>query len=362
MYRMRTFWSRAALAVVLTAVALGGAGTEARGQQRERRTWVVDVVEKTRPSIVLLKTTVRKNNWPREMIGAGVIIDSRGYVVTNQHVVGGGEKVTVTLDDGTNLAGEVLFEDRVIDLAVVRVRTDKPLAALSFAPGSDLMVGEQVVAIGHPYGYANTVSPGYLTGLNREVTCDGDKLTNLIQTDANINPGNSGGPLFNVNGELIGIVVALRDDAHGIAFAINADTVEQVLSRGLSASKVAGIKHGLGCVEKVVGSGPDRQRVVVKDVADKGPADDAGLLPGDEVVKVAGTAVSNRFEVERALWDHKPGEKIEFTLVRQGKEVVTALTLEKGTEPATRVVTDTRPGGKSAGSVKAAGKESDPKP
>jgi serine protease Do len=361
MYGMRTLWSRAALAVVLTAVALGGAATEARGQQRERRTWVVDVVEKTKPSVVLIKSTVRKNNWPREMIGAGAIIDPRGYVVTNQHVVGGGEKVTVALADGTEFNGEVVFEDRVTDLAVVRVRPAKPLPALSFAPGSDLMVGEQVVAIGHPYGYPYTASPGYLTGLGRDVTIDNDRLTNLIQTDANINPGNSGGPLFNVNGELIGIVVALRDDAHGIGFAVNADTVTQVLSRGMSAAKVAGVKHGLGCVEKVVGSGADRQHVVVKEVADRGPAADAGLVPGDEVVKVAGTAVSNRFEVERALWDHKPGEKIEFAVLRQGKEVVAAVTLDQGTESATRVATETRTGAQPSGPVKPAGKESDSK-
>ena len=111
---------------------------------------------------------------------------------------------------------------------------------MTFAPASDLMVGEEVIAIGHPYGYTNTVSTGIVSALNREVSMQsGGVLTDLIQTTASINPGNSGGPLMNINGELIGINSAMRSDAQGIAFALNADMVQQVLSQHLSAGKMA---------------------------------------------------------------------------------------------------------------------------
>jgi serine protease Do len=155
----------------------------------------------------------------------------------------------------------------------------------------------------------------------------GEILSNLIQTTASINPGSSGGPLLNINGELIGINVALREGAQGIAFAINADTVKLVLSRQLGACKVSGIEHGLTCKETIVLEGMERQRVVVDAVGGQTPAAAAGLRRGDEILRVAGQTVGNRFDVERALWDHKPGEQIAFTVVRQGKEMTVGVTL-----------------------------------
>src|SRR5205814_1119156 len=126
----------------------------------------------------------------------------------------------------------------------------------------DLMVGETVIAIGHPYGYQNTVTTGIVSALGREITMpNGETLTNLIQTSASINPGNSGGPLLNINGQLIGINVALRDGAQGIAFALNAETVKEVLRQRLSASRLSGVTTGLRCTEFVQLEGLDRQHV-----------------------------------------------------------------------------------------------------
>src|SRR5205085_2088984 len=122
------------------------------------------------------------------------------------------------------------------DLAVLRIRSNKKLAALPLAPVDDLMVGETVIAVGHPFGYTNTVSVGIVSALGREITMPtGDVLNGLIQTNASINPGNSGGPLLNVNGEFIGVNVALREGAQGIAFAINTGTVKSFLRQHLSA-------------------------------------------------------------------------------------------------------------------------------
>jgi serine protease Do len=324
---MRTLWSRGVTAFALLAVALGGAGTEARGEHN-RRTEVVEAVEKTRAGIVSLKVE-KRSGWGRtEIVGTGIIVDERGYVVTNAHVVKAADRVTVRLADGTEVSGRVVVEDGHYDLAVVRIPTSHKLEALPLGPGTDLLVGEDVIAIGHPFGYTNTVSKGIISAVGRDVSVGGgEPLRNLIQVNASINPGNSGGPLLNINGEVIGINVALREDAQGIAFALNADTVVQVLGKHLSAVKQAGVRHGLVCGETVSPTGEGRQRVVLEEVNDNGPAALAGLKQGDGVLRIGNRLVSNRFDVERAFWERKPGDKVEVGVVRDGKELALSLTL-----------------------------------
>ena len=201
-------------------------------------------------------------------------------------------------------------------------------------------------SVGNPFGFADTVSTGIISGLKREISMPtGETLTNLTQHTACLNPGNSGGPLLNINGELIGINVALREDAQGIAFAINADTVQQLLTRHLNAQKVAGVQHGLKCREALLAEAPTparsasegnegfrRQRVLVKEVVETGPAAKAGLKAGDAILRVAGKAVANRWDLERALWDHKAGDRVELAVLRQGTEVKLGLTLQKGND------------------------------
>jgi serine protease Do len=331
---MRKSFSRTVAAVLAVAV-LGGAGTEARAQFDRRNPFTL-AVKKTRDSIVTIKVEKRGNWGRKDVVGTGVIVDGRGYVVTNRHVVAGAERVTVVLADGGEVQAQVLVEDSHHDLAILRLPSGRTYKELAFGPGSDLMVGETVLAIGHPFGYTNTVSTGIISALGREIKMpSGETLKDLIQTNASINPGNSGGPLLNINGELIGINVALREGAQGIAFALNADMVQQFLSRHLSAGKVAHLGHGLSCREKVVSEhGPARQLVVVEHVAEKSPAAAGGLRPGDVLVKLARRAVANRFDVERALWDYKAGDKVEATVVRAGKETRVTLTLARGGAPA----------------------------
>jgi serine protease Do len=294
------------------------AGIEARAQY-SRRTPIVEAVEKTRESIVTVK--VAKPGRSRDTVGTGVIVDERGYVVTNRHVVHQGTRVTVTLAaGGADVRAQVLATEPRCDLAILRLKAPHRLKALLLAPGSDVMVGESVIAIGHPFGYRNTVSTGIISALDREVEMPtGDILSGLFQTNASINPGNSGGPLLNINGELIGIITALRNGAQNIAFAINADTVKQMLSKHLSALKVAGVKHGLACTESVVAEGKDRQRVVMAAVTRGTPAADAGIRQGDEIIKVGSQRVTNRFDVERALWNSRPGEEVNLKVLRNGK-------------------------------------------
>jgi serine protease Do len=320
---------KASLQIVVSFAALTIALVSPAHAQYPRRSAIVEAVQKTRAGIVCIKSE-KKNQWGRntQSLGTGVIVDDRGYVVSNRHVIEGTVHVRVALCDGTEWDARVLVEDPLNDLAILHIRTPGKLSALTLGPGSDLMVGETVIAIGNPYGYANTVSTGIISALGREVGMpSGETLSNLIQTSASINPGNSGGPLLNINGELIGINVALREGAQGIAFAINADTVKLVLSRQLGARKVSGIEHGLTCKETIVPEAAQRQRVVVEAVAHQTPAAAAGLQRGDQILRVAGQTVGNRFDVERALWDRKPGEQVPFTVLRQGKELTVGVTL-----------------------------------
>lgn len=282
-----------------------------------RRSAMVTAVEKTRPSIVTIKAP--NPHGGKDMIGAGVIIDARGYIVTNRHVTAGKKTVKVRLHDGTEVLGSTVIADADFDLAVIRIKTDKPLPALRITPVDDLMVGETVFAVGNPLGYEGTVSRGIISALNREVKMPNEVvMTGLIQHDVPINPGNSGDPLVNLHAEVIGINVAMRDNAQNIAFAINAQTIDRVLSRLLSAKRVVGIVHGLVCESKECES--SQPRVVVTAVAEESPAADAGVRAGDIVVRIGDQAIANRLDLERAFWDRKAGERVPVRIRRHEQE------------------------------------------
>jgi serine protease Do len=330
----------------LLAVGILGAGTETQAQY-QRRTPIVEAVQKTRQGIVSLK--VQRTGSHKDVVGTGVIVDERGMIVTNRHVIVSAGRIIVRLADGTELAGHVVVEDDAHDLAVVRINAGKRLQALALGPASDLMVGETVIAVGNPFGYTNTVSTGIVSALGREITMPtGETIGNLIQTSASINPGNSGGPLLNINSEVIGINIALRDGAQGIAFALNADTVQHLLSEHLSALKISGVAHGLACKERAAEEGEARQRVVVEEAAT------GGLKPGDEILRVGDRTVANRFDVERALWDYKPDDTVQVAVRRAGKEMVVALRLTRGEETAAAARGPARTQARSPGAAQAA--------
>lgn len=317
---MRHFLSCAVLVALVSTTTFAGE----KANTYSRSNPIVEAVKKTKTAVVAIR--VPRPNGAKDMIGTGVIVDERGFIVTNRHVVGASKNVNVRLSDGTDLVAEVLVAEPRFDLAILRVRANKDLPALELAPIDDLMEGEGIIAVGHPFGYSYTVTSGNISALGREITMPtGDTLVGLIQHSASINPGNSGGPLLNINGELIGINVALREGAQGIAFAINASTVKTLLSKHLSAQKVAGVWHGLQCNEKVLSeTGAERQRVIVAGFQGK------GIENGDEILSVANRNVANAFDVERALWNSKPGERVELKVVRQGKELHVTLVLAAG--------------------------------
>ncbi len=285
--------------------------------------------KKTKDAIVTLRVKTA-SDWGSGSgaVGTGIIVDERGYVITNNHVVDDYKTVTATLSDKTTVEARVIAQDPKNDLAIVRLKSNKTFKALSFAPGTDLMVGESVIAIGNPFGlYESSLSTGIISALGRTVEVGDATLSNLIQTNIGINPGNSGGPLLNINGELIGINVAVRRDAQLIAFAINAETAKEVLRKHLSVDKVSKVGHGLTCREKVVSDDEERQKVVVEAVNNE----KAGVKKGDVLVKVGQLPVKNRFDVERAMWGYKAGDKIQAAVLRGGKLTTVSLTLT-GTE------------------------------
>ena len=214
------------LSFVVALAAPPTASVRAAGSE-SRRTAVVEAVEKVQRSVVSIsseKLASSHSRWPfspeenqRRLVngmGSGVLVDARGYILTNHHVVDKVQGIIVQLFDGTSYPARVLQFDAAMDLAVIKVDADHLLTAVEVGTSSDLMVGESVITIGNAFGYENTVSVGIVSALHRDVTLSDEQVyRNLIQTDACINPGNSGGPLINVNGELIGINVAVRAGA-----------------------------------------------------------------------------------------------------------------------------------------------------
>lgn len=296
-----------------------------------RRTPVVEAVRKVLPAVVSItseKKAASSSRWPFSQeenarprvsgMGSGVLIDARGYILTNHHVVDKVQGIEVHLSDGTVYPARVIQQDEAMDLAVIKVDANRPLPFVVVGTSSDLMIGETVITIGNAFGYENTVSVGIISALGRNVTlADEQGYHNLIQTDACINPGNSGGPLVNIDGELIGINVATRAGAQGIGFALNIDDVKRVALEMISTKRLAGTWHGMVTGETQVGT---NRAVVVSDVPPNSPAEAAGLQRGDQVLKVGEFPVLSALDIERGLLDLRPGGKSEVLVRRAGQD------------------------------------------
>jgi serine protease Do len=332
--------ARTAFALVAT---LATATLPARAGQSERRTPVVLAIQKVQPSVVSISSEKRSGSttrWPFSPeetqrprvsgMGTGVIVDQRGYILTNQHVVDKVQGVEVQLADGSVYPAAVVQQDAAMDVAVLKIDAGRPLPPIAIGSSADLMVGETVITIGNAFGYENTTSVGVISALGRNVTLSDDQVyRNLIQTDACINPGNSGGPLVNIDGELIGINVAVRAGAQGIGFALPIDDVKRVAVEMLSTRRLAATWHGVVSGEVLR---PDGRAVLVNDVLPNSPAQAAGLRRGDQLIRVGDLAVSNPLDLERGLLDVRAGQSARLMVRRDGKDL--ALDLEP--QPLTR--------------------------
>lgn len=299
-----------------------------------------NIVKKTADSVVEIategvKTGVFAQQYVVQGAGSGVIISEDGYIITNHHVIEDANSVTVTLRDGqTSYTAAVIGSDSENDIALLKVDA-KGLTAANFGDSSTLAVGDYVVAIGNPLGeLGGTVTDGIISALARDVTIEDQNMT-LLQTNAQISPGNSGGGLFNANGELIGIVNA-KDSAtevEGIAFAIPINNVLDIIDDLKSYGYVTG-KIDLGMQLTDITSkdtafyyGVNQTGCYVLSVTRGSNAEEAGFRTGDLVTKVNGTSVSTSSDVEKALENSKVGDKVKFTIYRNGTTSDLTLTL-----------------------------------
>jgi serine protease Do len=304
------------VAVVAMASACPGEVTELR------RTAIVRAIETTRDSVVnihgqkLVPATEEEGEQRRvNGMGTGVVIDSRGYVVTNYHVVEGVRRIEVTLANGQTVAASLVSHDAATDLAVIKVEGAGPLPVIRIGTSSDLMIGETVLALGNAFGYEHTVTRGIISALHRNVDVSKtQRYEDLIQTDASINPGNSGGPLLNIDGEMIGVNVAVRAGAQGIGFAIPVDSVLRIVTNLLSVERVDHLWHG------IVARKGDGGTAVVEAVHRESPAESVGMRAGDVIKRVGDQAVTSQLDIERALLGRKPGERVPVLLARSGGE------------------------------------------
>jgi serine protease Do len=249
-------------------------------------------------------------------MGTGVVIDERGYIVTNHHVVDGVREIEVTLYDGTRYIAKLVARDPKTDLAIIKVDPDQPMQVIQIGTSADLMPGESVIALGNAYGYEHTATRGIISALHRAVqVSDSQYYDDLIQTDASINPGNSGGPLLNINGEMIGVNVAVRAGAQGIGFAIPVDRVVEAAAELLTQINEQKIYYGLR-----FRSGSPTGPLTVSAVDPNSPAAAAGIQAGDIITEIAGRKVRNALDFQRALLDKSWDEVLPVVVTRNGTE------------------------------------------
>ncbi len=307
---------------------------EADEHDRElRMTPAVQVVQKTADSVVSIYIGVQleADNAMPEGQGSGVILDESGFVITNWHVIAAaqanrGYEVLVRLKDGRSRPARILSSSPEHDLALLQMQLEKDesVQPVEIGRSADLMIGEDVIAIGNPQGHANTVTRGVLSAIGRTIQVRDPRgarrtYSNLLQTDAAINQGNSGGALFDVTGRLIGINNAMAMGAENIGFAIPVDTVREVFENELTSSErflAAADSPWLGLT-----LADDEGRLMVRAVVDGGPAADAGIRAGDRIVQVGDAELHTRIDFDRRIVTAKVGQAFPLLLERSGRRL-----------------------------------------
>ena len=311
---------------------------------------VAQIYAKDASSVVEVEVTTNggQRNFPfgggggqQQAQGSGFVYDTSGHIVTNQHVVDGADSVSVTFADGSTYKATVVGTDASTDVAVLKV--DAPaskLHPLTLADSSRVAVGDGVVAIGSPFGLDNTVTTGIVSALGREIQApDNTPIENAIQTDAAINHGNSGGVLLDLQGEVIGITSQIESDSggsDGVGFAVPSDTVKSIVAQliGSGTAKHAFLGVGVQTIpSNVAGTVGEAAGVAIKSVQSGSAADDAGLKAstasktfagveyptgGDVVTAVDGETVTTAEQLRGIISGHKPGDKVDLTVVRAG--------------------------------------------
>jgi putative serine protease PepD len=341
MTRRRTL-STAAVLVAAAAIGVGGAATYAGLAPEGTRTIVrqetvsngepaanttglsvSDIYQRTQKGVVEITVTTSESTNPfggqqtQQAQGSGFVYDSNGRIITNQHVVEGATSISVRFWNGKTYKAEVVGSDPSTDLAVIKV--DAPasvLTPLTLADSNAVAVGDNVVAIGSPFGLENTVTSGIVSALHRQMTSPNNfSIDDSIQTDAAINHGNSGGPLLNAEAQVIGVNAQIESDSggnDGVGFAIPSNTVKSIVSELISTGKAEHAYLGVS-VETVNAS------VRITEVRTGTPAADAGLQSGDTIVSVDGKRIVSGDGLTSAISTKKPGDTVSITYSRAGQ-------------------------------------------
>ena len=282
---------------------------------------VSDVVQKVRPSVVGV-ITESFQTYSTSSTGSGIILSEDGYIVTNNHVVEGGDSIAVTLDDGETYAAELIGTDVKSDIAVLKIDAQN-LPAAEFGDSSQVEVGEAAIAIGNPLGLNGTVTAGIISAVDREIQVGSSNMV-LLQTDASINPGNSGGALLNEYGQVIGVNSAKisSEDSEGLGFAIPSNTVgpivEELIDKGyVSGRPLTGISgRNVSALAATFYNIP--QGILVDQVAPESDAAAKGLTAGDVIIGVDDIRVENISDACTLRDEHKAGDTMKLTFYRQG--------------------------------------------
>ena len=302
---------------------------------------VAGVAEKAADSVVEIVTeSVKTGSFMGQYItegaGSGVIMTVDGYIVTNNHVIDGASKITVTLRNGEQYDAKLIGTDKNTDLAVIKIESDG-LSAATFGNSDSLVVGETAVAIGNPLGQlGGTVTDGIISALDREIEIDGQVMT-LLQTNATINPGNSGGGLFNSRAELVGIVNAKSsgNDVEGLGFAIPVNTVQPIVKDIMEYGYVRGrISTGMSYIDVNNSAAAWMYQVrytgvYINDVQSGSNAESAGLKSGDLVLSVDGTKVSSSNDIKNIIQKKKIGDKVTYVVFRNNTQVTAEFALSE---------------------------------
>ena len=292
---------------------------------------VREIVRDATPSVVQIQTEAVQLDFfnrpiPAGGVGTGEIIDTEGHILTNNHVVAGARKISVTLGDGRALEARLVGTDPSTDLAVLKIEV-QGLVPIRIGRSSDLQVGDSVIAIGHALALPGgpTVTGGLVSALGRSIDLSPTSTIGpLIQTDAAINPGNSGGPLLNMNGEMIGVNTARVQAGEGIGFAIAIDSVMPLVGELVASGRIDRGFLGISpanltqAIAEQLGV-PAKEGILVVQVIARSPAERAGLRRGAVIVSIAGKPTNRLSDLESILWQYRKGEMVTVEYY-QGKE------------------------------------------
>ena len=343
------------LTVISTTTAFAETPQQTQ-EQPEELPRIIELFEAQRDHVVSVQTEMaapmggfspffRNDGEPVRGQGSGFIVDENGLTITNWHVVSGAQSIQVTMADGSAHPARLIGADPTTDIALIQIDAPNRLASVRLGRSQDIQPGQWVVAIGSPFGLEHSVTVGVLSATGRQIGVGA--YDNFLQTDASINPGNSGGPLFNLDGEVVGVNTAIIRNGRGIGFAVPVDTITEILPQLRDRGHVvrgflgAGVQDMSPDLAETAGLEP-RDGVLLRSVDQNGPAQRAGLLAGDVITQIGATRTEEASDLLNTVARITPGESARVIYRRESEERQTEVTVTERPDPDRREIERTR--------------------